>query len=152
MPVMGVAVERVDEVTDEVAQGLVRLLPQLSRSATRPDRTWLDTVAAHPAITLLLARIDGRIVGMLTLAVFPLLTGVRAWVEDVVVDESARGGGVGEALTRGAIRLAVDHGARTIDLTSRPEREAANRLYRRLGFEIRDSHVFRYQPDDQRAV
>jgi ribosomal protein S18 acetylase RimI-like enzyme len=133
-------------VTDEVAQALLRLLPQLSRSASPPDRTSLETLAAHPAVTVLMARLDGHIVGTLTLIVFPQLTGVRAWVEDVVVDETARGGGVGAALTREAIRRAVAAGARTVDLTSRPEREAANRLYQNLGFEVRNSRVFRFTP------
>jgi ribosomal protein S18 acetylase RimI-like enzyme len=143
---MGVVIEPVSKVTDEVAQALLRLLPQLSRSASPPDRTSLETLAAHPAVTVLMARLDGHIVGTLTLIVFPQLTGVRAWVEDVVVDETARGGGVGAALTREAIRRAVAAGARTVDLTSRPEREAANRLYQNLGFEVRNSRVFRFTP------
>jgi ribosomal protein S18 acetylase RimI-like enzyme len=143
---MGVVIEPVSKVTDEVAQALLRLLPQLSRSARPPDRTSLETLAAHPAVTVLMARLDGHIVGTLTLIVFPQLTGVRAWVEDVVVDETARGGGVGAALTREAIRRAVAAGARTVDLTSRPEREAANRLYQNLGFEVRNSRVFRFTP------
>jgi ribosomal protein S18 acetylase RimI-like enzyme len=146
MPVMSVVIEAVDDVTDEVAHSLLRLLPQLSRSAETPDRSALETFAAHPAITVLVARVEGEIMGTLTLVIFPLLTGVRAWVEDVVVDESARGGGIGAALTREAIRLADQAGARTVDLTSRPERVAANRLYLNLGFEVRNSQVFRYQP------
>ncbi len=86
----------------------------------------------------------GPIVGTLTLVVFRIPTGLRAWIEDVVVDESVRGRGVGEALTLAAIDLAAAAGARTVDLTSRPSREAANRLYRRLGFEQRDTNVYRY--------
>jgi ribosomal protein S18 acetylase RimI-like enzyme len=146
---MGVVIEPVSNVTDEVAEALLRLLPQLSRSASPPDRASLETLAAHPAVTVLMARLDGHIVGTLTLIVFPQLTGVRAWVEDVVVDETARGGGVGAALTREAIRLAEAAGARTVDLTSRPEREAANRLYQNLGFEVRNSRVFRFTPAGQ---
>jgi len=146
---MGVVIEPVSEVTDEVAQALLRLLPQLSRSASPPNRASLDALAAHPAVTVLVARLDDSIVGTLTLIVFPQLTGVRAWVEDVVVDEAVRGGGVGAALTREAIRLAEQAGARTVDLTSRPEREAANRLYQNLGFEVRNSKVFRFTPAGQ---
>ena len=98
-----------------------------------------------PGTHLLVARDDaGRIVGTLTLVVFRIPTGLRAWIEDVVVDESARGQGTGEALTREALRIAADLGARTVDLTSRPTREAANRLYRRLGFELRDTNVWRW--------
>jgi ribosomal protein S18 acetylase RimI-like enzyme len=146
---MGVVIEPVDQVTDDVAQALRRLLPQLSRSASPPDRAALASLAAHPAVTVLLARLDHDIVGTLTLIVFPQLTGVRAWIEDVVVDESARGTGIGAALTREAIRLAEEAGARTVDLTSRPEREAANRLYQNLGFEVRNSKVFRFTPPDE---
>lgn len=91
-------------------------------------------------------RDQGRIVGMLTLIVFRIPTGIRAWIEDVVVDETARGRGVGEALSQEAVRRALDLGARTVELTSRPSREAANRLYRRLGFVRRDSNVYRYTP------
>ena len=85
-----------------------------------------------------------RIIGALTLAVFRIPTGVRAWIEDVVVDESARGRGVGETLTREAIRHASERGARTVDLTSRPSRVAANRLYQRVGFVERETRVYRY--------
>jgi ribosomal protein S18 acetylase RimI-like enzyme len=92
---------------------------------------------------VLVARVDGEIVGASTVVVFPIPTGTRAWIEDVVVDEAARGRGVGAALIREAVRLARASGARTVDLTSRPSRRAANRLYERLGFELRDSNVYR---------
>jgi ribosomal protein S18 acetylase RimI-like enzyme len=82
---------------------------------------------------------------MLTLVVFRIPTGVRAWIEDVVVDQDARGRGVGAALNQAAIRLAGEHGARTVDLTSRPSREAANRLYSRLGFVPRETNVYRFE-------
>jgi ribosomal protein S18 acetylase RimI-like enzyme len=93
---------------------------------------------------LFIARVDGRIVGSLTLAVFRIPTGIRAWIEDVVVDESARGHGVGEALNRAALAEAKRRGAKTVDLTSRPSREAANRLYLRIGFVARETNVYRY--------
>ncbi len=85
------------------------------------------------------------IVGMLTLVTFRLPTGVRAWIEDVVVDSGSRGRGVGEALTQAAIELAAARGAQTVELTSRPSREAANRLYRRMGFEPRETNVYRFR-------
>jgi ribosomal protein S18 acetylase RimI-like enzyme len=88
---------------------------------------------------------DGPIVGMLTLVTFRLPTGVRAWVEDVVVDTSLRGRGIGEALTQAAVELAGAKGALTVDLTSRPSRESANRLYMRVGFELRNTNVYRYR-------
>ena len=85
-----------------------------------------------------------QIVGSLTLALFRIPTGLRAWIEDVVVDDAARGKGVGEALSRAAIARAKAAGAVSVDLTSRPSREAANRLYQRIGFELRETNVWRY--------
>ncbi|MEU1620014.1 GNAT family N-acetyltransferase [Streptomyces sp. NPDC005722] len=142
--IMSVEVEVVREADDELVEAFTRLLPQLSASAAPPDRESLRRLLAAEANTVLVARVDGRVVGTLTLAMFPLPTGMRAWVEDVVVDEAARGYGVGAALTEEAIRLADVAGARTVDLTSRPSRQAANRLYERLGFLVRDTRVFRY--------
>jgi ribosomal protein S18 acetylase RimI-like enzyme len=132
------------DVTDEVVEAFGRLLPQLSGSAPPVDRAALAAIAASPAVTLLLARSAGQITGTLTLAMFPLPTGLRAWIEDVVVDESARGQGVGEALTLAALQQAQAAGARTVDLTSRPSRAAAGRLYERVGFALRESRVYRY--------
>ena len=132
------------EVTDEVVQAFGVLIPQLSRSNPAPTRAELEALVASEASTLFMARVDGRIAGSLTLAMFRIPTGVRAWIEDVVVDESARGHGVGEALNRAALDHARANGAITVDLTSRPSREAANRLYKRMGFEQRDTNVYRY--------
>lgn len=140
---MGVEVEILQQTTDEVLKAFGRLLPQLSRSAEPLDAETLQTLVAWPGNRLLVARVDGDIVGALTLVMFPIPTGWRAWIEDVVVDESARGQGVGAALTQEAVRLARADGARTVDLTSRPSRESANRLYERLGFQLRDSKVYR---------
>ncbi|BCJ74831.1 N-acetyltransferase [Catellatospora sp. IY07-71] len=140
---MGVDIEVVRDVTDEVVAAFARLLPQLTGSAAAPDAQQLRTLVSWPGHRLLVARVDGQIVGALTLAVFPIPSGLRAWIEDVVVDDAARGRGVGAALTQEAIRLARADGASTVDLTSRPSREAANRLYERLGFRVRDSKVYR---------
>jgi ribosomal protein S18 acetylase RimI-like enzyme len=143
---MGVEIEvlRDRDVTDDVVTAFERLLPQLSRSAPALDSGGLRELVAWPGNRMLIARVDGAIVGTLTLVTFRIPTGLRAWIEDVVVDSSARGHGVGAALTREAVRLAEAAGARTVDLTSRPSREAANRLYERLGFQLRDSKVYRY--------
>jgi ribosomal protein S18 acetylase RimI-like enzyme len=139
-------IERATEATDELAEAFRRLVPQLSRSAAPPTRVELEEVLASGGTNLLVARDEiGVIVGTLTLVLFRLPTGIRARIEDVVVDTSARGQGVGEALSREAIRVAAEAGARTVDLTSRPDRAAANRLYRRLGFEPRDTSVLRYR-------
>ena len=143
---MSIEVELVREVTDEVVEAFGRLLPQLSTSAPRLDVSALTTIAAWQGNSLLVARIDGVIVGALTLVVFPIPSGTRARIEDVVVDTDARGKGVGATLTEEALSIARELGARTVDLTSRPAREAANRLYERLGFARRDSRVYRKVP------
>lgn len=149
---LAVRVEEVTEVTDELVAAFGRLVPQLSRSAEVPRRPELAEIVGSPASVLLIARDgEGDIVGSLTLVVFRIPTGVRAWVEDVVVDQAARGRGVGEALSREAVRLATAHGARTVDLTSRPSREAANRLYQRLGFALRETNVYRWTGPDPSA-
>ena len=113
-------VEIVDAVSPELVEAMERLVPQLSRSAPPPTPTDLAEIVSGDATMLLVARIDGRIAGSLTLVVFRILTGVRAWIEDVVVDESARRSGVGAALNRAAMAEAQRRGARTVDLTSRP--------------------------------
>jgi ribosomal protein S18 acetylase RimI-like enzyme len=141
-----VVIEEATQVTPELVEAFARLTPQLSRSSPAPGAEELAEIVASPATVLLVAR-DGdpaQIVGTLTLVLFRIPTGVRAWVEDVVTDEAVRGRGVGSALTREALRRAEAAGARTVDLTSRPSREAANRLYRRLGFRPRDTNVYRY--------
>ena len=132
------------EVTDELVEAFALLIPQLSTSSAPTSRDELDAIVTSEASVLFLARdAGGRIVGSLTLVVFRIPTGVRAWIEDVVVDGSARGAGAGEALVAAAIERAGAVGSRTVDLTSRPSREAANRLYVRLGFESRTTNVYR---------
>jgi ribosomal protein S18 acetylase RimI-like enzyme len=139
-----VRIEEITEVTDEVVEAFERLIPQLAKSNPPPSRAELEDLVRSEASTLLVARgDDGTILGSLTLAVFRIPTGVRAWIEDVVVDDAARGQGAGEALNRAALDHAKAAGAKTVDLTSRPSREAANRLYQRLGFEPRDTNVYR---------
>ena len=110
-----------------------------------PSAEQLSEILDHDASTLLLARDGDTIVGSMTLVIFPIPTGMRAWIEDVVVDERARGQGVGEALNRQAMKIALQAGAKTVDLTSRPSREAANRLYQRLGFTARETNIYRYE-------
>jgi ribosomal protein S18 acetylase RimI-like enzyme len=139
-----VTTEIAAEVTPELVDAFARLIPQLSRSSPPPTADELAEMIAAPASDVLVARVDGVIAGTLTLVVFRIPTGVRAWIEDVVVDDAARGHGVGELLNRVALERARDRGAKTVDLTSRPSREAANRLYQRIGFVARDTNVYRY--------
>ncbi len=141
----GYSIAEATDVTDELVEAFRVLTPQLSSSSPAPDRVALEEIVASPATVLLVARNpDGRIVGSMTLALFRLPTGLRAWVEDVVVDDSTRGSGIGGALVMTAVAHAGNVGAKTVDLTSRPSREAANRLYVRLGFSLRETNVYRF--------
>lgn len=141
-----VRVEEVSVPDDEVVGALARLVPQLSSSAPAPSVEEVRAMVESPATVLFVARPadSDDVVGSLTLAVFRIPTGLRAWIEDVVVDSAARGLGVGSALVRAAVDRAGHMGCRSVDLTSRPSREDANRLYQTLGFVRRDTNVYRY--------
>ena len=141
---MSVVVERATEVTPELISAFELLIPQLSSSNPPPQSRELQEIVSSDSSVLFIARVDGKIVGSLTLATFRIPTGLRAWIEDVVVDGSARGHGVGEALNHAALAEARARGAVTVDLTSRPSREAANRLYQKLGFVQRETNVYRF--------
>ncbi len=146
-------VEECESVDDELVQAMADLIPQLSSSSPPPSHEELAEIVGSDATHLLVARdgdgpgLGGRIVGSMTLAVFRIPTGVRAWVEDVVVDGDARGQGVGETLNLAAREVAGRRGARAVDLPSRPSREAANRLYRRIGVVQRETNVYRYSAE-----
>ncbi|MBU3702967.1 MAG: GNAT family N-acetyltransferase [Ilumatobacteraceae bacterium] len=141
---MTAKIEIAGEASDELVTAMAALIPQLSKSNPPPTKAELAELIGSEASTMFVARVESRIVGSLTLAMFRIPTGVRAWIEDVVVDDSARGHGVGEALNRAALDHAKAHGAITVELTSRPSREAANRLYQRMGFVARETNVYRY--------
>jgi ribosomal protein S18 acetylase RimI-like enzyme len=142
---MTIDVRPLRRVTDDTVAALGPLVRRLSTHARLPDRDELTRIVECPTNTVLIAYLDDRMVGMLTLVVFPIPTGIRAWIEDVVVDQDAGRQGIGTALTNEAIRIGHEQGARSIDLTSRPARVAANRLYEKLGFELRDSKVYRLE-------
>jgi ribosomal protein S18 acetylase RimI-like enzyme len=144
-----VQVEVATVATPGLVEAFARLIPQLSRSSPPPTLQELQEMIDSPASDVLLATDAGDVLGALTLVVFRIPTGVRAWIEDVVVDDAARGRGVGEALNQFALRLAAEKGARTVDLTSRPSRAAANRLYQRIGFVARDTNVYRFELDSE---
>lgn len=138
-----ISVEAAASVDDDLVAAVGALIPQLSSSSSPPSKETLARIVADPGATLLVAYDVGRVVGMLTLITFEIPTAVRAWIEDVVVDEAARGRGVAALLVEAALERATERGARTVDLTSRPDREAANRLYVRMGFEARATNVYR---------
>ena len=143
-------VELITAATPEIHEAMGRLLPQLSRSAAPMSEADVQRFLSQDSVHLFAFRPDEAdaqgnrpILGMLSLVAFEIPTGVRAWVEDVVVDEAARGQGAGFALVEAAVEHAKNVGARTVDLTSRPSREAANRLYQRAGFQLRETNVYR---------
>lgn len=134
------------EYDPELDEAFARLLPQLSKSAQPMNSAEIAAFMAQPNVHLFVYRDEAeKILGMLSLATFQIPTGIRAWIEDVVVDSEARGKGAGQALVEAAVAHSKAIGAKTCDLTSRPTREAANRLYRRCGFEQRETNVYRVQ-------
>jgi len=139
-----VKVEIATTLTPAIVDAVERLVGQLSRSASPPTTAELGDLVSSPATDLFIAIDDGgTIVGAATLVTFRIPTGMRAWIEDVVVDEAGRGQGVGTALTDAMVERARELGCRTVDLTSRPSRESANRMYQRAGFVARDTNVYR---------
>lgn len=144
-----ISLEVLSAVSDEDALDIAGLLRQLSATATFSRRR-LTAIAEHQATDLIVARQDGRIIGMATLVLVPLPSGLRGHVEDVVVDGSARGQGVARLLLQEVTERATERGARTLDLTSRSSRESALRLYESVGFERRDTNVLRFTPDRRR--
>ncbi len=149
-----IQIEQATVATEELLLAFSVLLPKLSSSTREISRQHLEEIVRSPCVTLLIARDmtqGGKIVGSLTLVMFRIPTALRAWIEDVIVDDSVRGRGFGEQLTREAVRRALGAGAKTVDLTSRPSRTAAHRLYEKVGFAIRDTSVYRYAPPEQAA-
>ena len=130
----------------ELYQAFQRLVPQLTNNNPPPSLDDLTALVQDPGSTLIVARNDSdEIVGALTLAVYRVPTGIRSVIEDVIVDRSARGQGIGEVLMRRAIELAREKGAASITLTSNPKRTTANRLYLRMGFNKRDTNSYQYR-------
>ncbi len=140
---MSVVVTIANEPSVALLEAVNRLLPQLSSTASPLTDEDLSRLVSSPGTSLFVASVDGEMVGVLTLVLFTIPSGRRAWIEDVVVDVSARKSGVGAALTRSAIDAAREWGARTVDLTSRPSRTSANALYRTMGFVLRETNVYR---------
>jgi ribosomal protein S18 acetylase RimI-like enzyme len=132
------------EVTPALCAALDHLIPQLSSSTPSVPHEVVSAIIASDVTDLLVATDGDRIVGTLTLATFIIPTGIRSWIEDVVVDERARGLGAGKALVAFAIERARERGASTVDLTSRPSRVAANALYVAMGFALRETNVYRF--------
>src|SRR5512138_3305508 len=141
-------IEKVFDVTDELRGAMQRLIPQLGIHKAPPSSDELAALLKADGSSLIIAREpdeNGEIVGMLSLTIYPVPTGIRSIVEDVVVDEKMRGRGIGNALVRHAIDLAREAGANGVSLTSNPQREAANKLYQLMGFELRKTNPYFYK-------
>ena len=137
-----------EDDAEDLHAALRHLVPQLSRSNPPPSLDEVRAMLTHDSVTQFLARRDdGSIVGVSTLITFPIPTAIRAWVEDVIVDEASNNQGIGRQLLEAMVERAGQLGAKTVDLTSRPTREAANHLYRSAGFEVRDTNVYRRTPE-----
>jgi ribosomal protein S18 acetylase RimI-like enzyme len=145
-----VKVEIATTLTPAIVDAVERLVGQLSRSAAPPTTAELSDIVSSPATDLFIAIDDGgTIIGTATLVTFRIPTGMRAWIEDVVVDDAGRGQGVGTVLTEAMVERAQELGCRTVDLTSRPSRQSANRMYQRAGFVARDTNVYRLDLRDE---
>jgi ribosomal protein S18 acetylase RimI-like enzyme len=144
---VSIRIEIASTVDDELVSAFERLIPQLSTSNPPPSRSALEETLADPGNVVFIARDDAAgdaIVGTLTLATFRIPTAMRAWIEDVVADSAASGQRIGELLSLAAVDEARRRGAKTVELTSRPSREAANHIYKKIGFTVRETNVYRF--------
>jgi ribosomal protein S18 acetylase RimI-like enzyme len=141
-PIDMIEIKRINEITNEVMEAFSRLMPQLDAKLSAPKKADLEAVI-NVTNTYLFVAYNPSIVGTLTLAVVQTPSGTKAWIEDVVVDISARGQHVGEALLNHAVDFAKSLDVSSVNLTSNPTRAAANKLYQKIGFELRDTNVYR---------
>lgn len=143
-----VKIQIAEEATDKLVAAYEKLIPQLSQSSRPPTKQDLERMINSDITTVLIAtNKDDQIVGTMTLVLFRIPTGLRAWIEDVIVDSESQGKGIGKKLNQKALTIAEKAGAKTVELTSRPSREAANRLYQNLGFEKRETNIYRFTFD-----
>jgi ribosomal protein S18 acetylase RimI-like enzyme len=138
---MEIAIATPADLTDELVAAVAHLMPQLNPTVAPPSRDQLAEIIA--TCDLFLVRDASSLVAMGTLATYRTPVGVHGWIEDVVVDTAARARGIGEALTRAMLARAREKQVRTLALTSNPRREAANRLYQRLGFTVWDTNLYK---------
>ncbi len=139
-------IEIVTQATEELWDAFQRLVPQLTSNNPPPSQDDLSALVKSESSTLIICRADsGSIIGAANVAVYRVPTGIRAIIEDVIVDESARGQGIGEVLVRRCLDIAREKGASGVSLTSNPKREAANRLYQRMGFKKRETNAYYFK-------
>jgi len=138
-------ITRVTKFTERIFETVLRLVPQLSPETELPSESYLKGLLGSANTHLFIAELDNDIVAMLTIGTYPTPTGMKVWIEDVVVDETRRGKGIGRDLTRYAIDYAKSLGAKDIRLTSRPSRVEANQLYVKMGFVQYETNVYKYK-------
>lgn len=137
-------IEQVQEVNEDLIQAIKDLFPQLTQFSLLPDEEFIHEIVKSQVTSLWVAKNNAeKVVGMLSLAIYPTPTGIHAWIEDVVVDQAMRRQGIASALTISACTFAREKGAKAVSLTSRPIREAANILYQKLGFERVETNLYR---------
>ncbi len=143
-----IKIEKIEFVDSETVSGIQKLFPQLTKYSPIPDKNAIQEIVNSNSTNIWLAKdTAGAIVGMLNLAIYHTTTGIHAWIEDVVVDQNARRQGIAAQLTQAAVQYATEKGVKAISLTSRPEREAANLLYQKLGFEPVNTNLYRLKLD-----
>ena len=130
-------------VNDTVLNAFRKLIPQLSSDCALPTEKDLNDIVNSNSVQLFIAEENNEILGTLTLVFNKIPTGDKVWIEDVVVDKAARGKGLGKKLIQFAIEYTINKNINKINLTSSPERVAANKLYQKLGFIQRETNVYR---------
>ena len=138
-------INQVTQITPALMASFERLIPQLAPGCRPPTEEQLEKIIHSGSTLIFIASENGEIIGTLTLVIYPLMTGAKAWIEDVVVDNTMRGRGIGKLLTLHAIGYAARAGIAKIDLTSSPSRVEANALYQRIGFVRRETNVYRLE-------
>lgn len=138
-------IERLTHIDEHIVDSFRRLIPQLTSRRTDNSLAMLERVISSEETYLFVAIEEGEIIGTLTLLFYQIPSGRKAWIEDVIVEQLARGKGVGTALMRHAMHTARSQAAEKVDLTSHPDRKAANKLYQKMGFRLRESNVYRYE-------
>ncbi len=145
-PILKMKIKKINRFSTRVFEAVLRLLPQLSSEADLPSKQYFKSILTSDNIHFFIAELDNKqIVGILTIGTYNIPSGTKVWIEDVVVDESQRGKGVGKELILHAISYSRSLGAKNVGLTSRPSRIAANKLYQKMGFVQYETNVYKYQ-------
>ena len=138
-------IKKINRFSERVFEAVLKLLPQLTPDTDLPARQYVEDILTSENIHFFIAELDNKqIIGMLTIGTYDILTGKKVWIEDVVVDESQRGKGFGKEMVKFAIEYSETLGAASVALTSRPSRVEANELYKKLGFVLHETNVYKY--------